>query len=103
MAISTCSDYALAYVLFFIKKFLTVIQIIGPIVALVGITMHFIKLMTNPDNKKNNVLIKNWIIALLLLFFIPAIINVVMQLFNGRFDLPTCWAKAEEVFNQNNP
>ena len=102
MTIATCSDPALAYVLFYIKKFLTVIQIIGPIVAIIGLTMHLIKMMTSPDNKKNNGLIKNWIIAFLLLFFVPVIINVVMMLFNEKFDLPTCWNKAEQIFNANN-
>ena len=91
MITTTCNDPGLAYVLFYIKRFINVIQIIGPLVAIVGLSIHFIKLMTNPDEKKNKNLIKNWVTALLLLFFVPVIINVVMMLFDGSFDLPTCW------------
>ena len=69
------------------------------VVAIVGLTVHLIRMMSDPDNKKNKGLIKNWLIALLLLFFLPALINVVMMLFNGKFDLATCWNKAEEIFN----
>lgn len=99
MTIDTCRDVALAYALVYIKKFLTIIQIVGPIVAIIGLTVHFIRMMSDPDNKKNRGLIKNWLIALLLLFFLPALINVVMMLFNGKFDLATCWNKAEEIFD----
>ena len=99
MTIATCSDIALAYVLFYVKKFLTIIQIVGPIVAIIGLTVHLIRMMSDPDNKKNKGLIKNWLIAILLLFFLPALINVVMMMFNGKFDLPTCWNKADDIFN----
>ena len=100
--LQSCSDPGLAYLLFFVKRFLNVIQIIGPIVALVGLTIHLIKLMTNPEDKKNKPLIKNWLIALLLLFFVPVIINLVMTLLDGKFDLPTCWNEATDMVVYNN-
>ena len=97
-----CSDPALAYLLMYVKKFLGFIQLVGPIVALIGLTIHFISIMSSPENKKNKGKIKNWAIALAMLFFIPFIINLVMNLLDGTFDLPTCWANAENVVAYNN-
>lgn len=93
-----CSDYGIAYILVIVKKFLNVIYIIGPIVALVGLTYHLIRLMSNPDSKKAKPAIKNWIIAFFMLFLVPMLINLVMGLFDGKFQFATCWNNAEELY-----
>lgn len=91
-----CSTPALAHLLVIVKIFLNVIYIIGPIVALVGLFIHLIKLISNPDNKKYKPLVKNWLIALLMLFLLPIIINVVMNLVDtAGFQLGRCWKIAE--------
>lgn len=94
---SSCSDPGLAAILTVVKKFMNVLWIIGPILAIVGAGIALFKLMSNPDEKKYKGLFKNMIIALIILFFLPVIINVVMGLFDGQFDLATCWNQAESV------
>lgn len=93
-----CRDYGLAYILVIVKKFLNVIYIIGPIVALVGLTYHLIRLMANPDSKKAKPAIKNWILAFFMFFLVPMLINLVMGLFDGKFQFATCWNNAEELY-----
>lgn len=95
--LETCSDPALANSLLLVKKFLGFVQFIGPIVGMVGLTIHLIKLFVNPENKKNNKLITNWIMAILLLFFFPGLINAFMYLLDDSFELTRCWNYAEEV------
>lgn len=92
-----CTNPGLAVILSIIKKFMNILWIVGPILAIVGAIIAFIKLMTNPDEKKYKSIFKNMIIALLMLFLLPVIINVVMGLFDGQFDLATCWNQAEEI------
>ena len=53
-----------------IKNILFLVQIIGPILCIVSLTLSFITIMTNPDDKKAPGKIKNSAIALVLLFFI---------------------------------
>ena len=94
---SSCSDPALAVALSIVKKFMTIIWIVGPILAIVGAVMAFFKLMSNPDEKKYKNLFKNMIMALLFLFFLPAIVNVVMGLLDDTFEFTACWNQAEAV------
>lgn len=89
--VSACSDPVMASVLGIIKKFFNVIQIVGPILAIVGGAIALVKLMSNPDEKKYKPLIKNIIIALVLVLLLPTIVNVVMGLFDDSFTISSCW------------
>lgn len=95
--IETCQDPALANSLLLVKKFLSFVQLIGPIIGMVGLTIHLIKLFVNPENKKHKSLITNWIMAILLLFFFPGLINTFMYLLDDSFELTRCWNYAEQA------
>lgn len=95
--IEVCGDIALAHLLVLVKKFLNIVHLIGPIVALVGLVIHLVKLTFNPENKKYKATIKNWLIAFFMLFLIPTLINAVMMLFDDQFQLAKCWNTAEQV------
>ncbi len=96
----TCSDPALSNVLAPIKNFVNIIQIIGPILALIGLIYLITKLITNPEDKKVPKQIRNCIIALLVLFFIPMLVNVVMNMLGESFTISSCWNSASK--NNNN-
>ena len=92
-----CSDPGLAAIISVIKKFMNILWIIGPILSIVGAGIAFYKLMSNPDEKKYKSLFKNMLIALIVLFLLPAIVNVVMKMLDGNFDVASCWNQAESV------
>lgn len=92
-----CTDPGLAAILATVKKFMNVLWIVGPILAIIGAGIALFKLMSNPEEKKYKNLFKNMLIALIILFLLPAIINVVMGLFDGQFDIATCWNQAEII------
>ena len=96
-----CTDAALANILAICKNNLKLIQIIGPILAIVSLIVIFIKYVLNPEDKKQKNRIKNCLIALVLLFFIPTIINVIMVMLDDGFNLSTCWNYVEEVKSYN--
>lgn len=94
---SFCSDPGLANILSVIKKALNMIQLIGPILAIASLTLILIKLMANPENKKLKNAFRNWLICLLMLFFIPLIINVTMSLLGVTFEVSACWNYADSA------
>ena len=89
---ASCSSPALAVTLRALKKILTVIQIIGPILLIVALTMQITQLMANPDDKKLPKKIFNSILATLFLFFIPLLIDLVMRLMGQSFTISACWS-----------
>ena len=95
--IEACGSIGIAGIISIIKKVLSLIQLVGPILCMVALAINFIKLMTNPEEKKYRPIIKNCIMALVILFMVPLIINVTMSLADQSFDLAKCWNNAEQV------
>ena len=95
--IEACGSIGIAGLINIVKTLLSLIQIIGPILCMIALTINFIKLMSNPDEKKYKPIIKNCIMALVILFMVPLIINVVMRFADESFDLAKCWNNAEDV------
>ena len=97
IAINECSSKDLEVFFGIVKNILNLIHIIGPILLIVALIMHFIKLMSNPDDKKLLPKIRNSIIATILLFFIPTIVNVVMGTIDNSYDISACWNSVEST------
>ena len=74
--VNECSSKELSSILTITKRVLNVIQIIGPILLIIAIIIHLIKLMSNPDDKKLLPKIRNSVIAALVLFFIPLMVYI---------------------------
>lgn len=83
--VKSCSELGFIIVVTVFKRVLSLIQIIGPILSIVSLAVIFVQHMINPENKKLKNRIKNSIIALVLLFFIPYIVNIVMLLCDDNF------------------
>ena len=105
-----CNSYVLANILHIIREALKLIQIIGPILTIIALAISFIKATINPnDSNKINKQIYNSILATVILFFIPALINLTMHVLatveaTSEFDLATCWVESENIYkeSQNN-
>jgi len=97
---SACNDAGLASILVIVKRILGVIQIIGPILAMVSLTIHITMLVKDPEDKKRIPKIRNSAIALVVLFLIPVIVNAAMGLLDDSTELSSCWNNAS--YNGNN-
>ena len=95
--INACGNAGIANLLSITKTIVNLIQIVGPILAMVALAICFTKLMTNPDEKKYKAGLKNSLIALGVLFAVPFLINLTMSLAVESFDLAKCWNNAEKV------
>ena len=92
---SSCSDPGLMSVLAVVKRILSFIQIVGPIIAIVSLTIHIVMLVKNPDDKKGIPRIRNSIIALVVLFLLPSIINAFFVMLDDTTVISSCWNDAE--------
>ena len=89
--VSACSDPGLIPILSIVKKMLNLMQIIGPILAMISLGIHLITLIKNPDDKKAVPKIRNSAIALIVLFMVPTIVNAFFSLLDDSTPLSSCW------------
>lgn len=98
--ISECSSPALSIILRVVKNLLNLIQIIAPILLMVSIIMNLIKMMRNPDEKKNFSKIKNAFLAAAIIFFIPVLINALMKILGENYDISLCWNRVDDHYSE---
>lgn len=90
--IASCNDPGIVNIISIIKKAFNLIQIFAPILAIVSLSISFVKIATNPDGKKNNLsLVKNCLIALVIVFLIPVMVNATMGLLGDSYSISSCW------------
>ena len=96
-----CSDNILAGLLKITGNIISLIQIIVPIILIVMLMIDLIKMMSNPDNKKGLKSIENKFIAAFLVFMIPTILNVTINIASNSssksFDFARCMKEAKNV------
>lgn len=89
-----CSDPGLASFFMIAKNMLNLIRILGPILCMISLAFTLMKMMQDPDEKKNPKKIKNTLIATALLFFIPTIVFAVVGLVDENTPIGSCWNSA---------
>lgn len=96
-----CNDVALAGILKAFKNVLMLIQIIGPILCIVGLVVLFIRLMHNPDEKNGYKKIINCVLALVLTFSVPILVNAVVKIAGDGTELKACWENSGDVTSED--
>ena len=84
-------DSNLNNIFYILKTILDIIMIIAPILAIVSLAMHIFNGTIDPDNKKNLSKFKNTIKALMIIFIIPLLINIVALIIGEKTSLTSCW------------
>ena len=84
--VSTCGNPALANLFNIAQKMITIIQILAPILAIIGLGINLTKSVIDPENKKNFSMYKNWLIALVMVYAIPVFINATMGLLGENYE-----------------
>ena len=91
MMLMDCNNATLGIILYYFKNILNIIWIVGPLLAIISLTINFIMLVKDPEDKKAPKKIKNSLIALVVLFMIPALVNAFMLIANDSFEISACW------------
>jgi beta-N-acetylglucosaminidase len=97
---SECSSDTMRTILYSVKNILSLIQIVAPIMLIIFATINIAQLMISPDDKKKKNTIKNSFIAAAIIFFIPMLLNLVMNLMGSSSSFSDCWIHASKS-NQN--
>ena len=100
--VSTCGNPALSNLFSIAQKMTTIIQILAPILAIVALGINLTKSVINPDDKKNFSMYKNWIIALVMVFAIPILVNATMGILGEDYDISACWNNAKNANTSGN-
>lgn len=99
MILMSCNDSVSGSVVFVFRNLLNLIWIIGPILAIISLIINISLMVKNPDDNKIVSKIKNSIIALFVLFFIPMFVNITINLAGGDFS--ECWNQTDSRFNSS--
>ncbi|MBR2677918.1 MAG: hypothetical protein IKE63_00680 [Bacilli bacterium] len=89
-----CTDASLNTIMYYTKNVLNLIVIIAPILAIVGFTILFFQLINNPDNNKLIKKLVNSLKALVIIFFIPMLVTIVMSLVGNNTKISVCYKNA---------
>ena len=100
--VSTCGNPALSNLFSIAQKMITIIQILAQILAIIALGINLTKSVMNPDDKKNFSMYKNWIIALVMVFAIPTLVNATMGILGEDYDISACWNNAKNANTSGN-
>lgn len=94
--IHSCTDYNFISILVILKDFLTLMQLVMPIILVVSCIWGLVKMVINPEDKKGLISIRNKFMAAIICVFIPFTVNLVLTWTEGTFSISACWATARE-------
>ena len=100
--VGTCGNPALSNLFSIAQKMITIIQILAPILAIIALGINLTKSVMNPDDKKNFSMYKNWLIALVMVFAIPTLVNATMGMLGEDYDISACWNNARNANTSGN-
>ena len=99
---SNCNNYAIVSLFVIAKRIFTIIQILAPILAIIGLGINLVKSVIDPNRKNNFSSYKNWLIALIVVFAIPTIVNATMGILGENYSVSSCWNNAEQIYKPGN-
>lgn len=97
-----CNDGSLSTIMRIFSRTLSLVQIIVPILLIIFASIEFFKLSTNPEKKNGTKHIIHMFEAAAIVFFIPVIMNAILNLLPQSFNLVACWEKAKTQTESSN-
>lgn len=96
-----CASPELSGIIFIVKKIFDIIELFAPLTLLVMLIVNLAIFMFRPEDKKQPAKIRNSIFACVIIFFIPMLVNLVMNVAGNNFSVSACWNEAEQVSNKS--
>ena len=95
---ATACGQVLGQLVYGVRNFLNILHIIGPILLILALVIAFGRGVLNPDAyKKGTPAFLNSIIAAIVLFLLPYLLDAVMALFGESFRLSDCWNQVKNI------
>ena len=97
-----CDSIVMNNFLYIVKNIMNIIMIVAPILAIISYVIIFFNLLKDPEDKKTPKKVFNTAKALIIIFFIPLLVNVVMLVLGENTDISACYNSAKEPSISNN-
>lgn len=97
MDFGICETPDILRVIYFIKIIINIIKIIVPIGLILMVTFDFAKGVISEDKKAGDIFktSKNRILSAILIFLMPTIVNIVLEIVDEKTTYESCWVNAE--------
>ena len=86
-----CDSFELSEIVHIVKSILNLIQIFAPILLIISMIIILIKMIQQPEDKKLMKNLKNSIIAAVVVFFVPLLVQVTLRLAGDTTFFSSCW------------
>lgn len=96
-----CSDYAIVGILNTTRSVFNVIQLVVPIILILAATIQFLQLTINPELKDGFRKILNKVIAAIIIFLLPMLVDVVLSASSTNFSIAECWQQSSIISNES--
>ena len=90
-----CGDYGLVKILSMIRRALSLVQLIAPILLLAFVIIGLLQLVVNPDEKNGTKKILNKFLAAVMCFLLPSIVDIFFAIMPDSVQVGACWKSAE--------
>lgn len=91
MLILSCNSTSIASLIVVTRSIIHLIQIIVPILLIVMVVINLFKLVYNPDLKNGHKMIINKLIAAIVVFMIPVLLEALLNILPGGINFIECW------------
>ena len=83
--------------LYVFKNIANLIFILSPILGIIGVAILLVKMAANPENKNGLKKIKNSLLALVIVFFIPTIVTALLYIIGEDNEIVECYFNSSEI------
>ena len=90
-----CSNPGIVYILDTLRKIFNLIQLVVPIILIIMGIIGMTQLMMNPEKKGGMKSIFNKVLAAVIVFFLPVIVDAVLTIMPETFNISACWNQAK--------
>ncbi|MBQ3297574.1 MAG: C40 family peptidase [Bacilli bacterium] len=90
-----CGDNGLVLIIDTVRRVMSLIQLVVPILLIVWATFEFMKLVMDPAAKNGMKKLTNKFVAAAIVFFVPIFVNATMALMSDDFNVKACWDVAK--------
>ncbi len=84
-------------ILYVFKNISNLIFILSPILGIISLAILLVKMASNPDDKKGLKKIKNILMAIVIIFFIPTIVTALLYIIGEDNEAVACYFNSSEI------
>ncbi len=100
--INICESKSVMKILYMVKVLFTIVQFAVPFILIITMSLDVYNLVADPSNtKKVFPVIKKRLIAALVIFFVPTILNLVLSALGDETSVSECWNNADPAIYES--